>query len=178
MLKKLDLPEATFTHIFVTFGIFVMPNAIPALMKSLKPGGFFGITTWRSLAWQPILDTSISKMKNKPPHVSASEVLNTMYSGRDWGSSEYLEQQFREAGCEKIETEQRVITAKVGTPKLVTETMQFPLKMITSVWKDDKKDEWLKELNEVMSKEVTEMAGGDGQVEMTFEGLVAWGYKK
>lgn len=57
--------------------------------------------------------------------------------------------------------------------------MQFPLKMIVAAfWPEDKRDEYLKELNEIMLQEVAQQAEATGGVtEQGFEGILAWGWK-
>jgi hypothetical protein len=56
--------------------------------------------------------------------------------------------------------------------------MQFPLKMIlASFWPEDKREDYLKELNEIMTKEVGKKTNEKGEVELDFEGIIAWGWK-
>jgi ubiquinone/menaquinone biosynthesis C-methylase UbiE len=40
-----------FTHVLCTFGVFMMPDAVKGLYGVMRPGGFVGVTTWKSLGW-------------------------------------------------------------------------------------------------------------------------------
>ncbi|KAF1935552.1 hypothetical protein EJ02DRAFT_439169 [Clathrospora elynae] len=37
---ELDLPKSSYTHIFLSFAVFVMPTVLPKLYALLHPGGF------------------------------------------------------------------------------------------------------------------------------------------
>jgi hypothetical protein len=57
--------------------------------------------------------------------------------------------------------------------------MQFPLKMLVAAfWPEEKREEYLNELNGIMLEEVGKRAEAtDGVVEQGFEGILGWGYK-
>jgi hypothetical protein len=59
------------------------------------------------------------------------------------------------------------------------ESMQFPLKMLVAAfWDEDKREEYLAELNGIMLEEVRRRAVvTNGVVEQGFEGILAWGWK-
>ena len=102
-----------------------------------------------------------------------------MFSGRAWGEEAYVGSQLREAGFVNVQTEIRKEKASVGSAKLFMESMQLPLMIVKGFWLEEKQDGWMKELNEVMYKEVVKVAGGeDGVVEMEFEAILAWAWKE
>ena len=177
--NNLAFPPESFTHIFCTFAIFVLPSCLPTLFSLLKPGGFIGITTWSSLPWQSLLDTCIPKIRGQPYLPSAAEVKNKMFSGRDWDKRDYVASQLEGAGFERVETDVAERRAQVGSPKMFMEGMQFPLMIVKTFWEESKREEWLKELNELIYKEIVDQAGGeDHPVGMDFGGIIAWGWKK
>ncbi|CAO2649701.1 Nn.00g009930.m01.CDS01 [Neocucurbitaria sp. VM-36] len=176
--NNFTLPPNTYTHIFVSFAIFVMPDVLPKLHALLKPGGFIGVTTWASLPWQPLLARSIEQMEEKPYKPASAELVEKMSGGRPWGEKEYLAGQMREAGFERVDTVREKHMAHCGTPKVYMDVMQLPLKLVTMYWKEDKREKWLEELNGIMLHEVIKEAGGEAeQVKMEFDGNVGWGWK-
>lgn len=177
-IQTLDLPSQTYTHAFCTFAVFVIPDVLPKLFSTLKPGGFVGISTWAALPWIPLLDTSISLMPSKPYNPTATEIKNLIYSGRAWDSPEYVAAQLKSAGFSSVAAETLKKRASVGNAELFMESMQFPLMMVKNFWPEDKRDELLKELNVKMRAEVDKLAGKDGKVEMEFEGICAWGWRE
>ncbi|KAF2032856.1 S-adenosyl-L-methionine-dependent methyltransferase [Setomelanomma holmii] len=174
--------QERFTHILCSFAIFVLPNALPNLQSLLAPKGFIGITTWSYLPWHAVLSDSIAKMSSShtpPPYnPSASELESKMFSGRPWGDASYVAAQLKDAGFQRVQTEFKREKAKVGSPKLFMETMQFPLMLVKMYWPEEKREEYLEELNGVMLGEVVRLAGGEeGSVEMEFKGVCGWGWK-
>ncbi|KAH7406636.1 S-adenosyl-L-methionine-dependent methyltransferase [Phaeosphaeria sp. MPI-PUGE-AT-0046c] len=176
--NTLDLPSQTYTHVFCTFAVFVIPDVLPKLFSTLKPGGFAGISTWASLPWVPLLSASISQMPSAPYNPTATEVVNLLYSGRDWGSPQYVSSQLESAGFSSVSNEVIKKRASVGNADLFMESMQFPLMMVKNFWPEEKREELLKELNQKMRGEVDKMVCEDGRVEMEFEGICAWGWKE
>jgi hypothetical protein len=176
--KDIELPKESFTHIFVSFAVFAMPDVLPKLCELLKPGGYIGITTWAFLMWQPLLARCISMMKDKPFNPSPSDIENKMFGGHNWAERSYVASQLSNAGLVRVDTMRHEVNAAVGTPKLFVETMQFPLKVITSFWDEDKREEWLEELNGIMYREVSQEAGGeDKSVMFGFDANIGWGWK-
>jgi hypothetical protein len=154
-----------------------MPNVLPQLYSLLKPGSFIAITTWAYMPWQPILHRSISLMSSPPYSPSSADLENKLFAGHNWGDKAYLASRLQEAGFDKVDTVREKKTAEVGTPDLFMETMQFPLRMITTFWDEGKEQQLLEELNEVMLGEVQREAGDDGVVRMEFDANVGWGWK-
>lgn len=179
-LEELVGSERRFTHILCTFAIFVLPTALPHLYTLASPGGYIGISTWTHLPWHAILSRSITRMSSPQPYCpSAHELEAKMFSGRAWGEEAYVGSQLREAGFVNVQTEIRKEKASVGSAKLFMESMQLPLMIVKGFWLEEKQDGWMKELNEVMYKEVVKVAGGeDGVVEMEFEAILAWAWKE
>jgi len=176
--NDIKLPEETYTHLFLSFGVFVMPGALSKLYSLLKPGGFIGVTTWADLPWQPILARSVSQMTEKPYCPTVADLENKMYQGRPWGDKSYLTSQLTDAGFQHVEAvrEQKVIEGSI--PKEYMATMQIPLGLVTMFWEEGKRQKYLAELNEIMLKESIKMAGGEDKgVVMEFDANVAWGWK-
>lgn len=178
MQKEIDLPKESFTHIFVSFGIFVMPGALPKLYELLKPGGYIGITTWAELIWAEILPRCVSQMKDKPYCPSPTETEQKIYIGQDWGKVEFVASQLSDAGLQRVETMRHQFEGAWMWPKLFVDTMQLPLQIVASYWQEDKREEWLKELNEIMLRQLVADAGGEDKPVVTrFHANLAWAWK-
>lgn len=176
--KDFDLPKESFSHIFVSFAVFVMPGVLPKLHALLKPGGYIGITTWAELLWTDLLARCIAQMKEKPYSPSSAELEQKLYQGHDWSNINYVASQLRDAGFTKVDTLRHKLEAPCMTPKLFVETMRFPLQVVSMFWEEGKREEWLKELNGIMYKDVLENAGAeDKEVVSTFDANVGWGWK-
>ncbi|KAF1846081.1 S-adenosyl-L-methionine-dependent methyltransferase [Cucurbitaria berberidis CBS 394.84] len=176
--NNIDLPANTYTHIFVSFAIFVMPDALPKLYELLKPGGFIGVTTLACLPWHSLLARSIARMADAPYSPSSSDLEEKLFSGRPWGDHKYVVSQLREVGLHNVDAVREKKSAQVGTPKLFMESMSFVLQMVGAYWEEGKREEWLKELNGIMLEESAKDAGGEEeQVTLEFDGIAGWGWK-
>ena len=174
----MDLPKEAYTHIFVSFAIFVIPDAVAALLALLKPGGFIGVTTWTGLAWQPILGRSIARMPDAPYTPSWAEIEHKMFPGHDWSKKDYVAAHLSKAGVEKVQAVVERRTAMCGTPKVLMETLQMPLNLVKTFWEEERRAQWEKQVNELMLEECVTAAGGeDKEVKLEFEANVAWGWK-
>ncbi|KAF1831385.1 S-adenosyl-L-methionine-dependent methyltransferase [Decorospora gaudefroyi] len=176
---NIDLPKESFTHIFVSFTVFAIPDVLPQLFRLLRPGGFIAITTWVALGWYPYLQSSMSQLDSVPYSPTHEEVLNMIYSGRPWGEQAYLSERLTEAGFEGVQTVGEKVAVRAGTPSAWMQNMEFPLKIMVGVFENWDREGWLEELSRVVMVEAVKAAGGeDGQVPMDCDVLVAWGRKR
>jgi hypothetical protein len=126
-----------------------------------------------------LTNVCIGKMSDKPYNPTTAEVEEKLFGGKPWSSEEFVAEQLRDVGFEKVETEVLSIIAKVGSPEMFVESMQFPLKMLVAAfWPEERREEYLEELNKIMLEEVGKRAEATkGVVEQGFEGILAWGRK-
>jgi hypothetical protein len=109
---------------------------------------------------------------------SPAQIEQSMYSGLAWDEPEFVAKQLRDAGFGSVDTEVARYRARVGSPEAFMQTMQFPLKLVQTFWPQEKRDEWLGRLNELLLVEVKKLTVEDGTVEMGFEAICAWGWKE
>ena len=59
------------------------------------------------------------------------------------------------------------------------EVMQFPMKVVTTFWEEDKREEWLSKVNGFMLEEATKEASNNetGKLQFEFETVMGYGYK-
>ncbi|KAF2119555.1 S-adenosyl-L-methionine-dependent methyltransferase [Lophiotrema nucula] len=176
--NNIQLPQDTFTHIFVNFGIFVMkPGTSSVLRGLLKPGGFLGFTTWKKLAWYPWLVKAVERAPSKPYCPTEAEVEHALYSGLPWQATSYIESILQDAGFKNVETQEQTMTVDVGTPKENTEVMQLPLMMLSAFWEEGKRSALIKEVLGAFEENLTEQFGADGNVTWEWTAIIATGWK-
>ncbi|KAF2711849.1 S-adenosyl-L-methionine-dependent methyltransferase, partial [Pleomassaria siparia CBS 279.74] len=140
----IDLPQDTYTHVFVNFGIFVMPlTVVPTCKTLLIPGGFIGITTWSYLSWVDILSRAIARLSIPQLYCPiASEIESKMYNGHAWNDPLFVVSQLNNAGFQNVEFREEEREVEVGTPEQFMLPMALPLKMISSTWwKEEEREE-------------------------------------
>lgn len=57
--------------------------------------------------------------------------------------------------------------------------MSYPTRMFSAYWEENKRDEWLQELNGIiLDTAIQDARGKDKQVPLEFDGVVGWGWKR
>lgn len=172
------LPKSTFTHVFVSFAIIVLPpQTLQRLQTLLRPGGYIAVTSWASVPWYSLFARSISLMSPPQPYCPSSQEVQDKFCG-NWGRESHFVQQLEEAGFQDVDTLKEKRRICCGTPDVWTTSMQFPLGVaVKTWWEEGKKDAQLGELNGTMKEMATENLAENGEVEMEFDGVVGWGWK-
>ncbi|UPX11893.1 uncharacterized protein EKO05_0002477 [Ascochyta rabiei] len=178
---KLDvsLQEEAFTHVFVGFGIFLLPlDTLRKLAGLLHPGGALAVTTWATVPWYQLLEKTYARIENGPELPSPMQLWGVMTNGRPWYESSFVEQQLQEAGLRGVEMVQRRLKIDCGTPEVFMTTMGFVVGMLSKMWREDLREKWVKEVVETMKAAAVEEAGGmDKPVFMDCEGIVGVRWK-
>ncbi|KAI4646741.1 hypothetical protein J4E93_004964 [Alternaria ventricosa] len=171
------LPKASYTHIFVSFAIFMLPaQTLTHLCSLLRPGGYIAVATWSSISWDKLLTRSIALMDAPQPYSPSREELRETFCGL-WAEESYLAQQFEAASLEKVETCGQKEAVHVGKPDVFMGSMQFPLHYVRNTWWQSEREGLVEELNGAMKGLVQREVGEDGEVELVFDGVVGWGWK-
>jgi hypothetical protein len=175
----MQLPASTFTHIFVGFGIFVMPPSTTAnLFKLLQPGGFLSVSSWAYMPWYGLLGRSLARMADPPRMPMPEEIILPLSKGLPWNDATFVRKQLEDAGCVDIDVVQLKRNVDCGTPTMFIETMAMIVKMVAMVWDEGKREQLIEEVSKAMLEQVTEEAGGEeGRVFMEFEPIIASGWK-
>lgn len=171
------LPKASYTHVFVSFAISMLPAQILThLCSLLRPGGYIAVATWSSMSWDSLLTRSIALTNAPQPYSPSREELREKFCGL-WADESYLAQQFEAEGLGRVGTFKERKAVRVGAPDVFVATMQFPLQYVRSTWWQGEREGILEDLNGAMKSIVQKEVGEDGEVELEFDGVVGWGWK-
>ncbi|ORY06891.1 hypothetical protein BCR34DRAFT_590464 [Clohesyomyces aquaticus] len=179
-----DIPKHEFTHVFVNFGIFMMPPATLGTCHDLlvRDKGFVGISTWSYLPWMRFVKKAISRMSAPQPYCpSGEEVAAKVYNNIPWSSPSFLTSTLKEHGFVDVEAETVRATAECGTPAEFCETMQMPLQLVAGFWggEGEEKKILLDGLSKMFREVVVEEVGGEeGSLSMEFEAVLTTGWTK
>ncbi|KAJ0417372.1 S-adenosyl-L-methionine-dependent methyltransferase [Aspergillus carlsbadensis] len=116
--QSLSFADNTFTHSYMNFGIFFLPDAARGaaeIYRTLKPGGAAFISTWQSLGYLDLLRASQRIVR---PQDSEEELFRPMYS-EVWFTEEKLRGTLVAGGFPK----ERITVYTKGT-KLVGDDIQ------------------------------------------------------
>ena len=176
----MQLPASTYTHVFVNFGIFMMPPSTTAsLVDLLQPGGFIAISSWAYMCWYDIFARSLARMADPPRLPSQKEIHNAITKGAAWDEVGFVKKQLQDAGCVDIEIVQEKRTLQCGKVSEFMETMSMMIQLMTRFWNVDKDSQLIEGVKKALLEEATEQAGGEEMpVYMEFEPIVASGWKR
>jgi hypothetical protein len=176
----LQLPSSTYTHVFVNFGIFMMPPSTTAsLVDLLQPGGFIAISSWAYMCWHDILGRSLARMADPPRLPSQKEILNAITKGAAWDDVAFVRKQLEDAGCVDVDVVQEKRMIQCGKVAEFMETMSMMLQLLTRFWNEDKDSQLIENVRKALLEEAIEQAGGEeGHVYMEFEPIIASGWKR
>lgn len=173
------MEKNSFTHLFINFGIFVLPpSTLSACHSLLRPGGFIAISTWVYFPWYPLISHATSQLPNPPTIPTEAEVDSMIHAGHAWNTSEFVEQVLKDAGFTDVETVKGRRSIDCGTPQQFTDTMWMPLQLFAAGWDEGKKHQLVKDVTGELRKTAAEHAGGeDKHFFMDFEAIVGTGRK-
>lgn len=179
-LDDAQLDGAEFDRVYVCFAVFMLPVDTPAKLAGLvRKGGVVGVSSWADLPWFPVLKRAYEEMGDEGPgELSRETVWSVVTNGKPWFEKGFVKEALEGAGLKGVEVRQERVRVKCGTPDMVMLNMGFVLGILSQQWPEEKREGWLKEVNERMRAIIVEQAGGeDGTVFWEFEGIVGVGVK-
>ncbi|KAL2802679.1 S-adenosyl-L-methionine-dependent methyltransferase [Aspergillus granulosus] len=138
--QNLTFSANTFTHSYMNFGIFFLPDAergASEIYRTLRPGGIAFISAWQSLGY---LDLLQSAQKIIRPHDTGENKLRPMYSD-EWFTEEKLRTTLIRGGFrEQNIVVHRAQTALVGDDvDGLVETMLLPFGKNIEGWTEEER---------------------------------------
>lgn len=176
----MELEANTYTHFFVTFGIFVMPaETLKKCHDSITPGGFVGITTWQKLPWYPMVVKALERLPTPPSHIpTEAELIAMFFAKRPWQDPAYVRKELEDAGFEKVDVVVEEKDADSGTAEQFADTMGKPLEMIGMFWPEEGRKELVEGAKKEFLNVAREEIGDAGSLTLKFRGIVGSGFKK
>lgn len=174
------LPANTYTHFFITFGVFVMPNGtVQKCHDSITPGGFVGISVWQKLPWYGMVVRALERLPSPPSYIpTEADIMSMVCAKRPWQDPEYLRKELTDAGFENIEVVVEERDAETGTAEDFAFTMGKPLEMVGMFWPEEGRAELVEGVKKELLAVAKEEIGEGGMMKMKFTGIVGTGLKK
>jgi hypothetical protein len=172
MEQNVDTNE-TFSHIFINFGIFMLPSdSFQKCANLLHSNGFLAVSTHTVFPWFTYVKRAHARMANAPHLPSLDECKNRMYQNRSFDRS-YIESELEKAGFTDVDIMEHKQPVASGTPAEFAETMHMPLMVVIAGWPEEGRDKLHRELTDKMREVAEEEFGKDGIVSLTFQGLIS-----
>lgn len=178
--KDMELPQNVYTHFFITFGVFVMPNGtVQKCHDATKPGGFIGISVWKRLPWYSMVSRAIERLPSPPSYIpTEADIMSMVFAKRPWQDPAYLRKELEDAGFEEVDIIVEDREVETGTAEQFTYTMDKVLGMVGMFWPEDGRAELVNGVKRELLTVAKEEIGEGGSVKMKFEGIVGTGLKK
>ncbi|EAW13977.1 gliotoxin thiomethyltransferase [Aspergillus clavatus NRRL 1] len=176
--QQTGLPDAHYTHVFVSFGFQSFPDPEPALkecFRVLQPGGILASSTWQQFNWITVLKSAIDTMPGDLPFPTSAEFL--AYHNIGWDSESNVQYLFAEAGFQDVKV------AAVPKQQLFpigdfVEVCKMILPFVLSkVWTKEQRELYEKDVPAVLLRYLEETYGKDGQVSLEAVALITTGCK-
>ncbi|KAL2836932.1 S-adenosyl-L-methionine-dependent methyltransferase [Aspergillus pseudoustus] len=138
--QALAFPDHAFTHSYLNFGIFFLPDparGVAEIYRTLKPGGAAFISTWVSLGYLEILRSAQKAVRSRD---TKRELFRPMYS-EEWFSEEKLRETLVAGGFASDDiVVHRVKTALAGDDlDGLVETMLLPFGKKMDGWTEEQR---------------------------------------
>jgi ubiquinone/menaquinone biosynthesis C-methylase UbiE len=152
--QNLSFADDTFTHSYMNFGLFFLPDATRGaaeIYRTLKPSGAAFISTWQTLGYLDLLRAS---QKIVRPQDTEEDLFRPMYS-EEWLTEEKLRNTLVAGGFEDYRiTVRKKSTALVGDDlDGLVETMLLPFANKMDGWSHDEQVRLRKVIKEGLTQE-------------------------
>ncbi|KAF2872870.1 hypothetical protein BDV95DRAFT_568207 [Massariosphaeria phaeospora] len=176
-MQDIKLAPASYTHLFVNFGIFAMPTAtLSACAALVRPNGFIGLSSWARIGVYPLIARAVSRLASPPKFPTEAEMMKVLTQDRAWDSPAYITQVLEEAGFTGVEAEEKTARVNNLTPAVFCETMDLMLGFVEKAWAWE--EGVRAEVAASLRKVAVEEAGGEEEIVwVDFKGIVATGRK-
>ena len=130
--------DNTFTHVFNNFGIFFCAHdaaAISETLRTLKPGGIAGFTSWKAIKWWE--SVAIPALAAFIPEAPALPSPNTVFPARGWSDPNAIPEKLEKGGFKDVNVSEYTFTPDVG-PQEFSEAMAVLVQVITKrLWSEE-----------------------------------------
>ena len=151
--QALTMPDGTFSHSYMSLGIFCLPDAVKGaahIYRTLAPGGVALLTTWKDWGYVPAMETAQAVLRpDLPPFkMPVSDV---------WREGAYMKKVLVEGGFEeaKVDVEEQEVWADAEDLKAFAGRCWEQFSLVGKGWKAEEKERW----TEVVAEKLPEAKG-------------------
>ncbi|RHZ64056.1 hypothetical protein CDV55_107177 [Aspergillus turcosus] len=172
------LPDAHYTHVFVSFGFQSFPDANAALkecFRILASGGILASSTWQRFTWIPIMKAAIETMPGNLPFPTHEEFLALHSTG--WDLASYIQSELEKVGFRDVK-----VTAVPKEKAMPIDEFLEVCKMIMpyllpKLWTEQQRELHEKDVPMVLQRYLQENYGASGQVPLESVALITTAVK-
>ncbi|KAF3315929.1 hypothetical protein TWF173_003124 [Orbilia oligospora] len=174
--QALSFEDAKFTHSISSLGVFMFPDekkGLSEMYRTLKPGGWIGVTSWKDVRWPTAAIAAYEKLF---PAAKEPLILPIL---KNWMDPESCERNLRQAGFHDVKAEvvpcvNRQLSKEIGASAFV-EFLRHVSPTITS-WDESTQERFLAYYSNLVEDMFSPAINGNG-VELTLYAIVASGRK-
>lgn len=177
-MQDTKLPASKFTHIFFSFGPFILPFPLIGLREChriLADGGILSFTTWISNAWGDEFREALSRYPGLPQFPSNPQILQ-MCSQETvptrWDDATEVQRHCQQSGFDDIVIETEKNETVWENVEVVEAMLPWTLGMVTQkFWTQEERGKWGHKADEAVVEYLKEKYG-TGQVRWVWTALV------
>ncbi|GFF40742.1 demethylmenaquinone methyltransferase [Aspergillus udagawae] len=172
------LPDAHYTHVFVSFGFQSFPDAIAALkecFRILASGGILATSTWQRFTWIPIMKAAIETMPGKLPFPTQEEFLALHSTG--WDSESYIQSELEKVGFRDVKVTAVPKETSLPISEFLEVCMMIIPYLLPKFWTEEQRELHEKDVPMVLRQYLQDNYGASGQVPLEAVALITTALK-
>lgn len=175
---SLPSPDSTFTHVFNNFGIFFSPTEDSVLSETyrvLKPSGKAGFTSWKSIAWWPLIaEPALAKFLPEAPKLPSPEGL---FPAKGWHDVTAIPPKLEKAGFREVEVSEFKFALDIEVAPFAEAITLLVQSIARRVWSGEEFERFSKWVSWALLKYINEHYV-EGIVDVTMTAIITLGVKE
>lgn len=175
---SLPSPDSSFTHVFNNFGIFFSPiedSVLSETYRVLKPSGKAGFTSWKSIAWWPLIaGPALAQFLPEAPKLPSPEGL---FPAKNWHDVTAIPPKLEKAGFRDVEVSEFKFALDIGVAPFAEAITLLVQSIARRVWSGEEFERFDKWVNWVLLKYINEHYV-EGIVDVTMTAIITLGVKE
>ncbi|KAF7163175.1 hypothetical protein CNMCM5623_008245 [Aspergillus felis] len=172
------LPDAHYTHVFVSFGFQSFPDANAALkecFRILASGGTLATSTWQRFTWIPIMKAAIGTMPGNVPFPTQEEFLALHSTG--WDSESYIQSELEKVGFRDVKVTAVPKETSMPISEFLEVCMMIMPYLLPKFWTEEQRELHEKDVPMVLRRYLQDNYGASGQVPLEAVALITTALK-
>ncbi|KAK6511088.1 hypothetical protein TWF481_000010 [Arthrobotrys musiformis] len=174
--QALSFEDEKFTHSISSLGVFMFPDdkkGLAEMYRTLKPGGWVGVTSWSDVRWPT---AAISTYEKLFPDAKEPIILPQV---KNWMDPENCQKNLRQAGFHSIKVETIPCINRQPTKEMGASAFAEFLRHVSPTvksWDDQTREEFMLSFRQLIEDMYSPSTNGSG-VELTMYAIVTSGSK-